>query len=501
MRIVTLCRDQAKKKSGLFICGIFEKSKGPHACAWAEPALAGLLKSLEARGRFQGKTGETFSSYADSYRQAEEMLLFGLGPVGKYGPAVLREVIGQCVAAAKARRVEGLRLALDSFCGGKIDFKQAARWIAETAVLAGYDFDVYRSKKDEDGKDPKKIELQILTGDKRQVLIAGKIAETAEKIAQGTNFARDLVNEPANVMNPAMLSKRAVAMARVNGLSCKILDEAELKSLKMHGILAVNQGSTTPPALIILEYGAASKNARTVCLIGKGVTFDTGGISIKPSKDMDKMKYDMAGAAAVIAVMQNLARLKPSLHVVALIPAVENNVAKNPQRPGDIIRMHSGKTVEVLNTDAEGRLILADALSYADRYHPKAVIDIATLTGMCAYTFGDKASGLMGNDAGLIRRVLASGEETGERCWELPLWDDYAKSIKGHHSDLYNIGGPYGGTITAAMFLREFVPPKTAWAHLDIAGTAWCETSRTDCPKGATGVGVRLLTHLLTRWK
>jgi leucyl aminopeptidase len=236
-------------------------------------------------------------------------------------------------------------------------------------------------------------------------------------------------------------------------------------------------------------------------LIGKGVTFDTGGISIKPAADMEKMKYDKAGACTVIAAMGVLADLKLPLHVVAVVPTVENMPSENPQRPGDIIRMYSGKTVEVINTDAEGRLILGDALAYAGRYKPRAIIDLATLTGMCAYTFGDKAIGLMGNDRPLLDRVKKAGDQTGERCWELPLWEDYGEMIKGHHSDLLNVGGKYAGTITAAMFLKEFVPEKTAWAHLDIAGTAWCDSARPDCPKGATGVGVRLLANLLRNWK
>ena len=231
------------------------------------------------------------------------------------------------------------------------------------------------------------------------------------------------------------------------------------------------------------------------------MTFDTGGISIKPSADMEKMKYDKAGACTVIATMGVISDLKLPLHVVGLAPAVENMPSENPQRPGDIIRMHNGKTVEVLNTDAEGRLILGDALAYSAKYKPKAIIDLATLTGMCAYTFGDKAIGLLGNDRKLLGRIKEAGEATDERCWELPLWDDYGETIKGHHSDLYNIGGKYAGTITAAMFLKEFVPEKTPWAHLDIAGTAWADSPRSDCPKGATGVGVRLLANLLRNWR
>jgi leucyl aminopeptidase len=275
---------------------------------------------------------------------------------------------------------------------------------------------------------------------------------------------------------------------------------AELKKMGMNGILAVNQGSVTPPALIVLEHGKEYKEKGTVCLVGKGVTFDTGGISIKPSKGMEEMKYDKSGAIAVVATMGLVADLKLPLHIVGLAPSVENNVANDPQRPGDIIRMYNGKTVEVMNTDAEGRLILADALSYCEEFKPVAIIDAATLTGMCHHTFGDKTCGILGTDQKLIDAVQKAGETVGERCWQLPLWEEYGESIKSHHSDLKNTGDGYAGTITAAMFLKEFVPEKTPWVHLDIAGTACCTQNRFDCQKGATGFGVRLFAELLLHW-
>jgi leucyl aminopeptidase len=394
-------------------------------------------------------------------------------------------------------------LLFDTFVGGKVQDGPAVETTAETAALAGYAFDKYKTKKkgEEDGR-PKGVEiLEILFSKQGSKKILQKNMEDAAIVARGTLAARDLINEPGNVIHPQRLVEEARRLARAKKLRSTVLGLAELKRMKMGGILGVSQGSKIPPALIILEHGRSYKRRGTVCLVGKGVTFDTGGISIKPSADMEKMKYDKAGACTVMATMGVVADLKLPVHVVALAPAVENMPSENPQRPGDIIRMYSGKTVEVINTDAEGRLILGDALAYAAKYKPQAIIDLATLTGMCAYTFGDKAIGLMGNDPRLLKRVKQAGEEVGERCWELPLWEDYAETIKGHHSDLLNVGGKYAGTITAAMFLKEFIPAKTAWAHLDIAGTAWCDSSRPDCPKGATGVGVRLLTELLRHWK
>ncbi|MBI4711154.1 MAG: leucyl aminopeptidase family protein [Candidatus Omnitrophica bacterium] len=292
----------------------------------------------------------------------------------------------------------------------------------------------------------------------------------------------------------------AKKIAAEKKLECKVLGLAELKKLGMNGILAVNQGSVTPPALIIMEYGKEYKEQGTICLVGKGVTFDTGGISIKPSKGMEEMKYDKSGAIAVIATMGLVADLKLPLHIVGLAPCAENNVAADPQRPGDIIRMYNGKTVEVMNTDAEGRLILADALSYCAEFKPVAIIDAATLTGMCHHTFGDKTCGILGTDQKLIDAIQKAGEKVGERCWQLPLWEEYGECIKSHHSDLQNTGDGYAGTITATMFLKEFVPEKTPWVHLDIAGTAWCTANRFDCPKGANGFGVRLFAEVLSNW-
>ncbi len=322
----------------------------------------------------------------------------------------------------------------------------------------------------------------------------------SEKIARAVILARDLNNEPANIMNPPRLASEAKKLAAERKLGCKVFGLAQLKKLNMNGILAVNQGSVTPPVLIVMEYGKEHKDKGTVCLVGKGVTFDTGGISIKPAKGMEEMKYDKSGAIAVIATLGLAADLQLPLHIVGLTPAVENNVANDPQRPGDIIRMHNGKTVEVMNTDAEGRLILADALSYCGKFKPMAIIDAATLTGMCHHTFGDKTCGILGTDQKLIDAIQKAGEKVGERCWQLPLWEEYGECIKSHHSDLRNTGDGYAGTITAAMFLKEFVPAKTPWVHLDIAGTAWCTKDRFDCPKGANGFGVRLFAEVLSNW-
>jgi leucyl aminopeptidase len=301
-------------------------------------------------------------------------------------------------------------------------------------------------------------------------------------------------------MNPPRIVEEAKKLAKEKKLVCTVFGVPELKRMGMNGILAVGRGSMTPSSLVILEHGQDHKDNGTVCLVGKGVTFDTGGISIKPSKNMEEMKYDKSAAISVLATMGLIADLKLPLHVVGLTPCVENNVANDPQRPGDIIKMYNGKTVEVINTDAEGRLILADALSYCAEYKPMAIIDAATLTGLCHVTFGDKTCAILGTDQRLIDTVREAGEKVGERCWQLPLWDEYSEAIKGEHSDINNTGDGYAGTITATLFLKEFVPAKVPWVHLDIAGVAYAGKKNYACPKGATGFGVRLFAEVLSNW-
>ncbi len=497
MKISVKALSSKTSKADVFFVGSF---KGEKTCV-IKKAETGFAKNLEnaiSKKRFGGKSGESFASYQNSFVQANEVVALGLGEKDKFSVSSLRKIVGSVAAAAQARKAKTIRVFLDSFLSEKISAKDAVKVLAETAILAAYRFDAYKAKKKENVD---LDTLEVVTEDKKLVSEAGDILPRTEKIANAVILARDLNNEPGNVMNAARLSKEAAKIAREKKLKFKSIGEAELKKLGMNGILAVNQGSVTPPALIIMEYGEQYKKNGTICLLGKGVTFDTGGISIKPSKSMEEMKYDKSGAVTVIATMGLLADFKLKLHIVGLAPTVENNVANNPQRPGDIIKMYNGKTVEVMNTDAEGRLILADTLSYCKKYNPTAILDVATLTGMCHYTFGDKTCGILGTDQKLMDAIIKAGETTGERCWQLPLWDEYADAVKAHHSDLKNVGDGFAGTITAAMFLKEFVPENTPWVHLDIAGTAYASANKFDCVKGATGYGVRLFVELLSNWK
>lgn len=496
MSNVKFVSNSNKKKADLLIIGFFKGAKVSREISKLEPAFSKTLQAALEKKRFEGSSGDVFKTYSTSYKEAPEIIVIGLGDKKKYNVLNFRKIAGKITPAAKGAKAKNVRVVLDTFISGDVTIADAAGVIQEIQILSNYRFDTYKSKPSK----AKPASIELLVDKTAGLKSAEKHMAWNEAVAEGALFSRMLINEPGNVMNPKRLVEEARKLSnRKKGLTCKVLAESELKRLKMNGILAVNQGSYTPPAMIILEYGTRFKNKGTVCLVGKGVTFDTGGTSIKPGANMEKMKYDMSGAAAVIGTMSAVADFKPARHVIGIVPTVENHISNDPQRPGDIIKMYNGKTVEVINTDAEGRLILADALSYCAKYKPKHIIDLATLTGMCLYTFGDKCAAVLGTDPKLVEKLKKVGEESGERCWELPLYDEYRSQIVGHHSDLLNVGGTYGGTITAAMFLKEFVPEKTSWAHLDIAGMAWANSNRFDCVKGGTGYGVKLLSTFLSK--
>jgi len=492
-----------KDKSDLFFIGVFEGEDFEKQVSKIEPAFGEILLDAKSSKRFIGSFATTMEIYGKS-KLATEVVVFGLGQKKNYKKVCLRKAVATMAQAASARKAKKVRIALESFLGGDVKVEDIVYAAIEMPQLALYKFDAYMQKKEGVKKSwldglPTKMEL-VMTA-KQNTKVLSQIAERAEKITEAVIRVRDINNQPANIMIPEELAAVAEKLAKEKKLGCEIFKTAELKKHKMGGILGVAQGSEHSPRLVILEYGKEYKSKGTICLVGKGVTFDTGGISLKPGKGMEDMKYDKSGAVAVISTMALLADLKPHVHVVGLTPLVENNVSEDPIRPGDILTMHNGKSVEVLNTDAEGRLILGDALSYSAKYEPDAILDIATLTGMCVATFGDKTSGMLGNNENLKNQVKKAGEASSERVWELPLWDEYGEQLKGHHSDLYNIGGAYGGTITAAMFLKEFIPENTPWVHLDVAGTAWATAPRYDCQKGATGMGVKLFAEFVMNWK
>jgi leucyl aminopeptidase len=336
----------------------------------------------------------------------------------------------------------------------------------------------------------------LLAQGSREFDLAERAIEKAGYIVEGVTLARNLVNEPGNIKSPAYLASQARELAEQVGIKCEILDQDQLAALGFGALLGVAQGSTRTPKLITLEYNGGNHDAQPIVLVGKGVVFDAGGISLKPAEKMDEMKMDMAGGAVVLGVLKAAALLKLPVNLVGIVPAVENLPSGSAYRPGDILTSLSGKTIEVLNTDAEGRLILADALTYAARYRPRVVIDLATLTGACIIALGHHAAAVLGNHDGLIRQLILAGENSGEKLWQLPLWQEYATQLKSHVADMKNIGGRPAGTITAAAFLQKFADNYT-WAHIDIAGTAWEEKGQPYTPKGGTGFGVRLLLDYL----
>ena len=414
-----------------------------------------------------------------------DVIHVGLGKKEKFSLQKVRKAADNILAQAKVLKAKELALDMEGF-EDKFSREELLRAIVEGARLAAYRFDRHKSK-----PSPAPALTQLIVVFKNSPASLQKVLKETETVMDGVAFTRNMANEPANVMTPPEVARLTKAMAVKSGLTCRVLGQAEMKKMNMGGILGVSQGSSYPPQLIILEnHAPAAKTKEPIVLVGKGITFDTGGISLKPGLDMDKMKFDMCGAAAVIGAMKVVAELKLPVKVIGIAPVCENMPGSKAQRPGDIIRCHNGKTVEVLNTDAEGRLILADALSYAKKFEPRVLIDVATLTGACSATFSDIAVGLMSTDASLAHSIKAAGEKTGERCWELPLWDEYYELIRATVADIQNISKKAAGTITAGMFLKEFADHTPRWAHLDIAGTAWTNT-------GATGIGVRLFVELI----
>ena len=419
---------------------------------------------------------------------AARILLAGVGKPEKFDPAELRRTAGAAVRHLKSKSVKRIAFALDPAYGGP-EYAAAA---VEGAILGEYEPDRYKT-----GNDKKSVASFAIVGtsDIEDAASSGRI------VAEAQNFARDLVNEPANRLPPSKMAEAARQVASEYHLECEVLDQDRMRDLGMGALLGVAQGSAEPPALIVIRYRPSS-TAGTVHLglVGKGVTFDTGGISIKPAESMEKMKYDMAGGAAMMAAMRAIAQLKPPIPVTAFIPCVENMPGSRAQRPGDIVTAMSGKTIEVINTDAEGRLILADALTYARRQGCTHLVDAATLTGAVVVALGHLNVGLFANNDDMRDRVLQAARTEGERMWALPLEDDYKDYLKTPFADLANVGGRWGGAITAAMFLKEFAED-TPWVHLDIAGTAWLDDSKPFLAKGPTGVPVRTLVRLATSWK
>ena len=484
-----------EQKSACVVLGVFEgKLQGELLLELDQQAGGSYLQAVRSK-EFSGAKGESLLLHGGAQMVAERILLVGLGKESAISLQALRQTASDVTKLLSEKKLASFVFALPQLGLAKVHDEEVTQALAEGVLLADYRFDRYQTK-NKSGKPAQLDKVTLMVGAKTDMNKARKAIATAEAICSGVCFARDLVNAPGNLKSPEYLAMQAVAMAERAGIKVKLLDRRELERQGFGAMLGVAQGSERQPYLIVLEYQGGPAEARPVALVGKGVVFDSGGISLKPADKMDEMKMDMGGAAAVLGAMLAAAEMQLPLNLVAVVPAVENMPSGTAIRPGDILTSLSGKTIEVLNTDAEGRLILADALTYVGRYRPRVVIDLATLTGACIIALGNQAAAVLGNHNGLIRQLIKAGERSGERLWQLPLWDDYATQIKSDFADVKNTGGRPAGTITAAAFLQEFAD-KYTWAHLDIAGMAWEERGKAGQPKGGTGFGVRALVEYL----
>jgi leucyl aminopeptidase len=464
------------------------RGKLPPSLGGVDQATGGAVGRVLAAGDFTGKKDETAVVYPTG--PAPRILLVGLGKPDEIDRGAIRRA-----AAIAAKRARGLGVARGAFyvppeARAKLPPAELGQAIAEGLAQGGWQYNDMK-KPGEDRKPPLE-RFEVLAPDGPAELAQGHRLGAA--IGAGQTFARGLQVLPGNVATPSYIATQARELAARHGFEITVLDKAAIVKEKMGALLSVAQGSAEEPRFIAIEYKGS--DAKPVVLIGKGVTFDTGGISIKPAQNMEDMKYDMSGAAAVLGTFEALGRLKPKVHVVGLIPSTENMPSGTAVKPGDVVTSHLGKTIEVINTDAEGRLILCDALSYARRYQPAAVVDIATLTGAIVVALGHTATGVMGDDPKLVEELKAAGERAGERIWELPLWEDYRDLMKSDIADVKNSGGRPAGSISAGWFLREFVDG-FPWAHLDIAGTAYTDREEPIRVKGPTGIGVRLFTEFV----
>jgi leucyl aminopeptidase len=452
-------------------------------------------KALRQKAKALGPRGEENEIIAGEcpLPLAHRMTFVGLGEEGDLTHAKLRSALGRVVSQATKNREYQIALAVPARVHG-LTHAESRLFSLREASIADYTFDHFKSKKNEFDKIDG-LHIIPLAGETEEEL--EQRLNTVRMLRTSIQLTRDLANRPANDLTPEALAISAKEMCDdVSGLRITVLGVKDLQKEKMGGILGVAQGSVEEPRLIVLEH-RPKKPKKSVVIVGKGVTFDTGGISIKPAKGMEAMKYDMCGAATVIGVMRAVAEMELPLKVVGLVPTAENMPSGTAIKPGDIITTASGKTVEVDNTDAEGRLLLADALHYADRFNPDIIIDFATLTGACVVALGHETAGIMGNDDDLINVIRKIGEHVGERVWQLPLYDEYLSYLKSDWADLKNTGSRWGGVVTAGKFLEQFVPDKVSWAHVDVAGVAYHEKEHNGLPKGASGFGVVLTVGLL----
>ena len=494
MKIRVVRNDVASIKTPALVVNLFDGVKKPGGATGAvDKALDGAISQLIKDGEIKGKKGETTLIHTFGKIPAARVVVLGLGKRESFTTNTVREVTA---ASSRYLRKLGVTKAATIAHGagiGGLDPAECGQAIGEGAILGLYRFKTYLTRGEEDRSEL--TELQIVEKTAKNASLLRKGIEKGRILAEAVLLARDMVNEPPNVMTPTRMAEIASQMAAEQGLDVKVLEKDQMEELGMGALLGVARGSVQPPKLIMLSYKGAPDSEENLGIVGKGITFDTGGISLKPPAGMEDMKGDMAGGASVIASMKAIAQLKPRINVTGIIGATENMPGGNAQRPGDVVRSMSGKTIEIINTDAEGRLVLADALYYARQQGVTRIVDIATLTGAMVVALGHAASGLMGNNQELADQVISVGNDSGERMWQLPMYDDYKEEIKSNVADVKNSGGRPAGSISAAQFLSEFVDD-TPWAHLDIAGTYLSKSEKGYLVRGGTGVPTRTLVNL-----
>ncbi len=479
-----------KQRSACVVVGVFESRKLTLPAELLDKAAGGHISDIVRRGDMEGKSGTTLLLHSVPGTLCDRILLVGLGKEKEFREKEFASAVRSAVKVLNETGAFDATLFLTELPVRKHSITWRVRQTVIAALDATYKFDQFKSKKEEIRRPLRKLTISVER--RNELAPAEEGLLQGQAIAEGVALTKTLGNLPPNICHPTYLAEQAKEMAGTFKLDCEILERDDMEKLGMHSLLAVARGSHQPPKLIVLSYKGTKTSEKPVVLVGKGVTFDTGGISLKPGAEMDEMKYDMCGAASVLGTMQAVARMALPINLTVIVPATENMPGGNATPPGDSVTSMSGQTIEILNTDAEGRLILCDALTYAERFDPDTLIDVATLTGACVVALGSVATGLFANKDSLARDLQDAGDESNDRAWHMPLWDDYQELLKSPFADMANIGGRWGGAISAACFLSRFTK-KFDWAHLDIAGTAW----KSGADKGATGRPVPLLTHYL----
>jgi len=494
VEIKVVAGDIAKAKADAIIMPFFEGMERPEGnIAVIDKALNGVISQLINQGEIKGKLNEITIIHSLGKLPAARVVITGLGKQQELSQDKVRGEVAETCRLLRQKRVNSIATIAQGAGITGITPEGAAQAVTEGALLGVYSFRKHMTKEAEYGE----IEqLSILSGDDSELPALGEGCHKGKVLAEAANLARDMVNEPANYMTPTQMAEMAKRLADTYRLELNVLEQEQMQELGMGALLGVAQGSRQPPKFIVLHYKGGDSSQINVALVGKGITFDSGGISIKPSKNMDEMKGDMAGGAAVMAALSAIAQLKPKINVMAVIPATENLLGESALKPGDVLTAMSGKTIEIVSTDAEGRLVLADALGYVRKLGAKSIIDVATLTGACIIALGKVCTGAFGNNQELIDRVITAGAEAGELIWQMPMYEQYKEQNKSNVADIKNVGGRDGGAITAAQFLSEFAGD-TPWVHLDIAGTYMTDKEKNYLVKGATGVPTRTLVNLV----